>query len=132
MPKQKSPSIEWMDDAPESDYQSAAHYLALVETPKGVNQALAEMRRATIVEYKATDLLRAAKLAVPKSDDRPTRDQIKSIEKGEAVSPVLLLRVSALKKVIIADGFHRICAAYRIDPDVVLHCKLATSGKATE
>jgi hypothetical protein len=33
--------------------------------------------------------------------------------------------VPALKKVIVADGFHRICAAYRIDPDVMLHCKLA-------
>jgi hypothetical protein len=127
MSKQKHPSIQWLDDAPESDYQAAAHYLALVEGPKNIGQAIAEMKAAGIVEYKATDLLRAAQLMVPKADDRPTRDQIKCIEKGEAVSPVLLLRVAALRKVIVADGFHRICAAYRLDPDVVLHCKLAAS-----
>jgi hypothetical protein len=125
--KQKSPSIQWLDDATDADYQAAAHYLALLEGPKNIDHALAEMKGARIVEYKATDLLRAAQLIVPKADDRPTRDQIKSIEKGEAVSPVLLLRVTALRKVIVADGFHRICAAYRLDPDVVLHCKLAAS-----
>jgi hypothetical protein len=37
------------------------------------------------------------------------------------------MRVGALKKVVIADGFHRVCAAYRIDPDVVVRCKLVGS-----
>jgi hypothetical protein len=61
---------------------------------------------------------------LPASEDSACRKAIKKIEKGEALSPVLLVRDVPLKKVIIADGFHRICAAYRIDPDVILHCKL--------
>jgi hypothetical protein len=125
MPKQQPPSITWQDDAPPSDYEAAGHYLALVDVQKNIDKALADLKAGAIVEYKATDLLRAAQLAVPKADDRPTREQIKRIKRGEPVSPVLLVRVSALKKVIVADGFHRICAAYRIDPDVVLHCRLA-------
>ena len=125
MPKQQTPSITWQDDAPPSDYEAAGHYLTLVDVQKNIDKALADLKAGTIVEYKATDLLRAAQLVVPKADDRPTREQIKKIKRGEPVSPVLLVRVPALKKVIVADGFHRICAAYRIDPDVVLHCKLA-------
>jgi len=125
MPKQQTPSITWQDDAPPSDYEAAGHYLSLVDVQKNIDKALADLKAGAIVEYKATDLLRAAQLIVPKADDRPTREQIKKIKHGEPVSPVLLVRVPALRKVIVADGFHRICAAYRIDPDVVLHCKLA-------
>ena len=125
MPKQQTPSITWQDDANPDDYEAAGHYLALVDNQKNIDKTLADLKAGTIVEYKATDLLRAAQLIVPKADDRPTREQIKKIKHGEPVSPVLLVRVPALKKVIVADGFHRICAAYRIDPDVMLHCKLA-------
>ena len=125
MPKQQTPSITWQDDANPDDYEAAGHYLALVDNQKNIDKTLAELKAGTIVEYKATDLLRAAQLIVPKADDRPTREQIKKIKHGEPVSPVLLVRVPALRKVIVADGFHRICAAYRIDPDVALHCKLA-------
>jgi hypothetical protein len=82
------------------------------------------MRAVQTTEFKATDLLRASQLVVPKSDDRPTREHVKKIKNGEPISPVLLMRVGALKKVIIADGFHRVCTAYRLDPDVILRCKL--------
>jgi hypothetical protein len=123
-PKQQPPQVQWLDDAVDDDYTAAAHYLSLLDSPKNVDKAVAEMRSAVIVEFKATDLLRAAQLAVPEENDRPTREQLKKIKNGEAISPVLLVRASALKKVIIADGFHRVCAAYRLDPDVVLHCKL--------
>ena len=125
MPKQQKPSITWLDDANPSDYEAAAHYLALVDAQKNIDKTMTDLKAGAIVEYKATDLLRAAQLTVPKADDRPTREQIKKIGRGEPVSPVLIVRVPALKKVIVADGFHRICAAYRIDPDVMLHCKLA-------
>lgn len=127
MSKQPARQVQWLADANEQDYTAAAHYLSLVDSPKNVEKVVAEMRAAHIVEFKATDLLRAAQLVVPKSDDRPTREQIKRIKNGEAIAPVLLTRVGALKKVIIADGFHRVCAAFRIDPDVILHCKLVGS-----
>lgn len=126
-PKQQPRQVQWLEDAIDEDYGAAAHYLSLLEVQKNVDKAVAEMRSVAITKFKATDLLRAAQLTVPKADDRPTREQIKKIKNGEAISPVLLMRASALKKVIIADGFHRVCAAYRIDPDVVLHCKLVGS-----
>jgi hypothetical protein len=122
--KQKPNGVQWLDDASEDDYGAAAHYLRLLDNPKNVAKTVAELRTAQVCEFKAADLLRAAQLTVPKSDDRPTREHVKKIKHGEALSPVLLVRADALKKVIIADGFHRISAAFRVDPDVILHCKL--------
>ncbi|MGJ7917143.1 hypothetical protein ACI48D_16925 [Massilia sp. LXY-6] len=124
MPKQQPCEVQWLDDAVEQDYKAAAHYLSLLDSQKNVDKTVTEMRAAQTIEFKAADLLRAAQLAIPKSDDRPTREQIKRIKNGERISPVLLMRVSGLKKVVIADGFHRVCAAFRLDPDVILHCKL--------
>ena len=119
--------VHWLDDASEDDYAAAAHYLSLLDSPDNVEKTVAELRAGQITEFKATDLLRAAQLLVPESDDRPTCEQIEKIQNGKAISPVLLMRVGVLKKVIIADGFHRVCAAYRIDPNVIVHCKLVGS-----
>jgi ribosomal 50S subunit-associated protein YjgA (DUF615 family) len=124
--KQQTPA-QWLADASDDDYAAATHFLSLLDSPDHVDKAVAKLRAAHVTEFKATDLLRAAQLLVPEADDRPTREQIEKIKNGKAISPVLLVRVEALRKVIIADGFHRVCAAYRLDPDVSVHCKLAGS-----
>jgi len=36
----------------------------------------------------------------------------------------LLVRDSNLGKVVIADGYHRMCAVYSIDEDAWIHCKI--------
>lgn len=120
----KASKVKWTDDVSDDDYRAAEAYLSLINTPSNVSKVIGALKAAPIEEFKATDLLRASQVKLPKSNDRPCKREIKKINKNEALSPVLLVRDAALKKVIIADGFHRICAAYRIDPDVVLHCKL--------
>jgi hypothetical protein len=124
MPNAKTVKVKWTEDGSEDDYRAAEVYLSLIDTAANVNKAVAGLRAAGVDKFKAADLLRASQVKLPKSDDRPCRKEIKKINKGEALSPVLLVRDAAMKKVIIADGFHRICAAYRIDPDVILHCKI--------
>lgn len=124
MPGEKPVKVKWTGDASEDDYDAAAHYLSLVSTVANASKAVAALKTAAVEKYKAADLLRASQVKLPKSDDRPCKQELKKIRQGEALRPVLLVRDNALKKVIIADGFHRICAAYRIDPDVVLHCKI--------
>jgi hypothetical protein len=122
--KTKLDPVKWLQDVTDEDYQAAATYLSLIDTSANIGKTIAGLKATSIAKYKATDLLRASQLELPESDDSACRKEIKKIEKGEALSPVLLVRDVPLKKVIIADGFHRICAAYRIDPNVVLHCKL--------
>lgn len=120
----KPVKVKWTGDASEDDYDAAAQYLSLVTTVANAGKVVAALKTAPVNKYKAADLIRASRVKLPKSDDRPCKQELKKIGKGEALCPVLLVRDNALKKVIIADGFHRICAAYRIDPDVILHCKI--------
>jgi hypothetical protein len=46
------------------------------------------------------------------------------IKKGIALSPILLVRSSANGKVIIADGYHRLCAVYSFNEDAIIPCKI--------
>jgi hypothetical protein len=48
----------------------------------------------------------------------------KMIKDGKELSPLLLVRDKANGKVIIADGYHRLCAVYSFDEDVLIPCKL--------
>ncbi len=41
-----------------------------------------------------------------------------------ALSPLLLVRDELNGLVIIADGYHRLCAIYRFDEDAMIFCKI--------
>jgi hypothetical protein len=84
---------------------------SLIDTSANMGKTIAGLKATSIAKYKAADLLRASQLELLESDDSACKKEIKKIEKGEALSPVLLVRDVPLKKAIIADGFHRICAA---------------------
>ena len=43
---------------------------------------------------------------------------------GGGMSPLLLVRDSANGRLIIADGYHRMCAVYSFDEDAVVPCKI--------
>jgi hypothetical protein len=45
---------------------------------------------------------------------------------GEQLSPVLLVRGQAKKglALLVADGYHRICASYHLDEDADIPCRL--------
>ena len=49
----------------------------------------------------------------------------RKIKKGVALSPLLLVRDTAGRTVIIADGYHRLCAVYQFDEDAMIPCKIA-------
>lgn len=125
MAKSEADVVQWQDEVPEEDYMAAQSFLSLVSAPVSVPKVIAKLRAASVELYKATDIFRASKVRLPDSDDRPCRKEIKKIHKGQPLAPVLLVRDPAHNTVIIADGYHRICAAFRIDPDVILHCKVA-------
>jgi hypothetical protein len=48
----------------------------------------------------------------------------KKIQKQKSLSPLLLVRDPQNGKVIIADGYHRLCAIYEFDEDAFIHCKI--------
>ena len=50
---------------------------------------------------------------------------LKRIRAGKALSPLLLVRVPEIAKLVVADGYHRLCAVYSVDEDAVVPCKIA-------
>ena len=52
---------------------------------------------------------------------------LEKVNKGERLSPVLLVRgdASCAAPLLVADGYHRICASYVLDEDADIPCRLA-------
>lgn len=43
----------------------------------------------------------------------------------EPLSPLLLCRDPGHGKLVIADGYHRLCAVYSVDEDAMIPCQIA-------
>ena len=82
------------------------------------------LKTAPIVEFKAKDVFRASRLSLlGVSNSHVEKDQAK-IRRGQGLSPLLLVRDADHGKVVIADGYHRLCAIYRFDEDAIIRCKI--------
>lgn len=121
------PKEHWKNLPEEHDYPAAADYLALVLTSHEVPRALAALRRVPLTHKKAKDLLRASGLA-PLGETNPhVAADLAKVARGEFLSPVLCMVGTALKGVplVVADGYHRICASYLITENADVPCQLA-------
>lgn len=116
--------MRWRDEPEDHDYPAAASYLSLLFEPASVRSRIRALRRTSLTEYKSKDLLRASALPLlPLSNTHVKRDEKKILE-GARLSPLLLVRDPAHGRVIIADGYHRLCAVYAFDEDAVIPCKI--------
>ena len=123
--KPKKPQIPWLHDVEPHDYPAAASYLALLFSKLDVTTLIKSLNEAPVVHFKAKDIFRASQLSLlGVSNSHVAKDQRK-ICKGQALSPLLLVREEASGKVIIADGYHRLCAVYGFDEDAMIPCKIA-------
>jgi hypothetical protein len=81
-------------------------------TPREAKKIVDNLKSAKVEEFAAKDIFRAADVPLlPISDSDVKRDR-RLIESKTALSPLLLYREPALRKIIIADGYHRLCAVY--------------------
>lgn len=125
MPKSNLKEFKWLSNVEDHDYPAAKSYLSLIYDTKRVSEMIRRLRVAPIVEYKAKDVFRSSRLSLlGVSNSHVEKDKAK-IRKGQALSPILLVRDEDNGKVVIADGYHRLCAIYGFDEDAVVHCKIA-------
>ena len=116
--------IKWLSKPEEHDYPAALSYLSLIYNAKKAIVFVSKLKRAPISEFKAKDIFRASKLPLLGiSNERFKRDERK-IQTGKELSPILLVRDQTNGKVIIADGYHRLCAVYSRNEDAVIPCKI--------
>jgi hypothetical protein len=121
----KTVEIKWLKKPEEHDYLAALSYLSLLYDKQTATTYAGKLKRASRSEFKAKDIFRASGLSLlGVSDSHVEKDQQK-IQSGRKLSPLLLIRDSVNGKVVIADGYHRLCAAYSCDEDAVIPCKIA-------
>jgi hypothetical protein len=120
----KNKTISWLTDVEEHDYPAAESYLRLIYDDKRAKQIVKKLLKSQVAEFKAKDIFRASELSLLGVSNSHVEKDRKKIDKGAALSPLLLVRDSNLGKVVIADGYHRMCAVYSIDEDALIHCKI--------
>jgi hypothetical protein len=83
------------------------------------------MKRARVAEFAAKDIFRASELPMLRSTDGHVERYRALIILKEPLSPLLLWRDPAHRKLLIADGYHRLCAVYTFDEDAMIPCQIA-------
>ena len=121
---EKNDTIKWLPEPEAHDYPAAQSYLSLLYEDSVAKGYVEKLRHAAKSEFKAKDIFRASGLSLLGiSNHHVQKDQAK-IKAGQALSPLLLVRAPFLGKVIIADGYHRLCATYSYDEDALIPCKI--------
>lgn len=118
--------VRWLNEPEERHVCAAESYLRLLTDDAEAHRLIAGLHATENVTYRATDLLRASGLdALPLTDSHVARDLI-LIHAGTALSPVLLVRGSLRheRQLTIADGYHRICAAFQSDTGAEVACRI--------
>jgi len=116
--------IKWEETSKEGNYVAATSYLSLIFSPAEVFHLITALKKAPVTEFCAKDVFRASGLPLLGiSNHRITVDK-KKIETGEKLSPILLVRQPTFGKVVIADGYHRMCALYYFDEKAMVKCKI--------
>lgn len=124
MRKKTSAKVQWLDNAAEHNYPAAQSYLSLVYADSVAKEYVRKLRLASVSYYKAKDIFRASGLSLLGiSNTHVKRDQQK-IQAGERLSPILLVKDLPNRKIIVADGYHRLCAVYTFDEDAIIPCKI--------
>ena len=122
----KRNTYKWLREPEEQDYPAARSYLSLLYDKKTAATCVKKLERAPTKEFKAKDIFRASRLPLLGASNTHVQKDRERIKSGHALSPLLLIRDSANGKVIIADGYHRLCAVYSYDEDAVIPCKISS------
>jgi hypothetical protein len=117
----------WKAEPEEHDYPAAADYLSLLVDPGTAAAVVDGLRSVPLVHRKAKDLLRASGLALLDIDNPHVVGDLRKIHDGQKLSPVLLVRgdLRTGRPLVVADGYHRICASYHLDENSVVPCRVA-------
>lgn len=116
---------KWLDKPADKDFKAAETYLQLLYGPKRARRYSKKLADAGIEIYAAKDILRASETPISEVQAFDWAKQQSKIAAGEPLSPILLIRQDDGDHLIIADGFHRLCAVFCVDQEAPVPCKIA-------
>jgi hypothetical protein len=125
------PQLRWTTQGAASDFEAARKYLSLLASDAKVDALVKALRSTKLVDHAAKDLLRAAQLPLLPRDEPHVDADLKRIHKGKPLAPILVVRGDfALRlPLVVADGYHRICAVWYFDENAPVRCRIASSGR---
>ena len=112
----------WLKDPEDHDYPAAADYLELLFSVEESNAFADKLKQVPTIVKKAKDIFRASSLPLLPQDNIHVKQNLKKVKKGNKLSPILLVKHE--NKLIIADGYHRMCATYYLSEDLDIPCRL--------
>ncbi len=121
----KHMKIKWLTRPQQHDYPAARSYLQLSMDPRAAKKLIAKLRRAKLTEFAAKDVFRASGLSLLGVSDSHVQEMRKQIMERRPLSPILLHRDQRNGRLIIADGYHRLCAVYTFDEVAMIPCIIA-------
>jgi hypothetical protein len=118
--------VKWLAKPEKHDFQAAEDYLSLLMPPKDASQCRDKLAAAAdqIIHRKAKDILRASQLALLGQDNKHVAEDLRKVAAGTELSPILLIRGGQGRPLIVADGYHRVCASYWVDENTDIPCVL--------
>jgi hypothetical protein len=119
-------TVKWLPKPESHDYQAAEDYLSLIMAPAKAANYREKLSAASgdITHRKAKDILRASQLALLEQGNKHVASDLLKVSSGQALSPILLIRGGDEHPLLIADGYHRVCASYWIDENTDIPCIL--------
>lgn len=112
----------WLEEPEAHDFPAAADYLDLLFEEQDVKRLVKSLQESPTIPKKAKDILRASNLPLLPKSNIHVKENLSKVKKGKKMSPILLVRDRP--HLIIADGYHRICAIYYLSEDQEVPCRL--------
>ena len=119
--------LKWSEKEEGEDFEAAFKYLSLLCSDRKASAIVKGLRGSKVLEHAAKDMLRAAELPLLPSDESHVSEDLKRIQKGKPLAPVLLVRGDLANRLplVVADGYHRICAIVYFDESAPVRCRIA-------
>jgi hypothetical protein len=124
MSKTTTTEVLWLADVEEHDYPAARSYLSLIYPDETAADMVIKLRAADLTQFKAKDVFRASGLSLLGVSNSHIVKNNTKIANGTGLSPLLLVRDVVHGRVVVADGYHRMCAVYGFDEDAMIRCKI--------
>jgi hypothetical protein len=132
--------LRWRGQPASGNYAAAGAYLSLLMREAEARKVVGGLgRRAApplvvapwgpppTTRQKPKDLERASGLQLLPPDDPGVQAEVKKSRQGKALAPILVLRgrLDDCRPLVIADGYHRMCASYYVNPAAEIPCRVA-------
>jgi hypothetical protein len=102
--------LRWKKDVARHDYAAASSCLSVRFGESRAQQVSENLQKLPVITRRANDIRRATRRdPLPLSEPGVLKD-LRKVLAGQKLSPVLLAEGD------IADGYHRVSLAYRLDP----------------